>query len=107
MMFFVYAAIAVAITLIVLVNAQPFKKGVVHYPTTDSIFLILLSLVYVVNIGRDVTSRENSSPYYRALIMLTLLSAVVPLFYIAFFISLWIVTRIKWIHQLAERQRQK
>ena len=103
MMFFVYAVITVAVTLIIVVNVQPFKKAVIRYPSSDSIFLILLSLACVANIGRDVASRENTLLYYRALVVLALLSAIVPLFYILFFISLWLVTRIKWIHQLASK----
>jgi hypothetical protein len=99
MMFFVYAVIAIVAYLIVVINIQPFKKAVVRYPSTDSTFLFLLSFSFIANIGRDITSRESTIFHSIALAMLAL-SAVVPLIYTAFFISVWLVTRIKWIHKL-------
>jgi hypothetical protein len=99
MMFFVYAVIAIVAYLIVVINIQPYKKAVVRYPSTDSTFLILLSFSFISNIGRDITSRESTIFHSIALAMLAL-SAVVPLIYTAFFISVWLVTRIKWIHKL-------
>ena len=100
MIFFVYTVIAIIIYLIVVINIQPFKKDIVRYPSTDSTFLVLLSFSFIVNIGRDITSRENKVFHYIALTMLAL-SAVVPLIYIAFFIGFWLVVRIKWIRKIA------
>ena len=104
MMFFVYAVIAIVAYLIVVINIQPFKKkAAVRYSLTDSTFLVLLSFSFVANIGRDITVRKNT---FFHLIVLTMLasSAVVPLIYIAFFISFWLVVRIKWIKKLINRQ---
>ena len=106
MMFFVYAVLAVVVILIAIINVQPFKKTAVRYPSNDPIFLVLLSLFFVINIGRDVASRENIYFYYSALIMLAL-SAVVPIIYIIFFISLWLATKIKRIHRLVIRWRHQ
>ena len=99
MMFFVYAVITFIIFLIVMVNVQPYKKAAVRYPSTDSTFMILLSFSYIANIGRDIASRE-STIYYSTMTILALLSAAVPILYIALFITFWLVTKVKWIHQL-------
>ena len=102
MMFYVYAVITLTVLLLVIVNVQPFKKSAVRYPSTDPIFLILLSLIFVTNIGRDVTSRENLSFYYSTTTMLGL-SVVVSIAYITFLIILWLARRVKWIHELISR----
>ena len=104
MIFFVYAVIIIVTYLIVVINIQPFKKAVVRYPSTDLTFLMLLSFSFIVNIGRDISSREGTFFHSVALAMLPL-SAVVPLIYIAFFVSVWLVRRIKWIHKLINKQR--
>ena len=102
MMFFVYAVITLIVQLLAIINVQPFKKSAVRYPSTDPILLILLSLTFVTNMGRDVMSRENLFIYDIILTMLAL-SIVVPITYIAFFITLWLFRRVKWIHQLINR----
>ena len=99
MMFFVYTVITLSVLLITIINVQPFKKSAVRYPSTDPVFLILLSLIFVTNIGRDVTSRENLFLHYSVLTMLVL-TAIASIIYIAFFISLWLAVRIKRILQL-------
>ena len=99
MMFFVYIIITLSVLLIAIINVQPFKKSAVRYPSTDPVFLILLSLIFVTNIGRDVTSRENLFLHYSVLTMLAL-TAIASIIYIAFFISLWLAVRIKRILQL-------
>ena len=106
MMSFVYAVLALVVILIAILNVQPFKKTAVRYPSNDPIFLVLLSLFFVINIGRDVASRENIFFHYSALIMLTL-SAVFPIIYIIYFVSLWLATKIKWIRQLVIRWRRQ
>jgi hypothetical protein len=104
MMFFVYAVVSLVIILILVINIQPFKKAVVRYPSNDSIFLILLSSLFIGIIGRDIASRENASPFHTAVTMLVIiLSIVVPLFYIAGFITFWLVSKIKQIHQFINR----
>ena len=102
MMFFVYAVITLTVLLLVIINVQPFKKSAVRYPSTDPTFLILLSLIFVTNMGRDVTSRENLFFHYSIMTILVL-SVVIPITYIAFFITLWLIRRVKWIHQLINR----
>ena len=104
MIFFVYAVITLTVVLLAIINVQPFKKSAVRYPSTDPIFLILLTLIFVTIMGRDVISREkfNLLFHYSILTMLAL-SIVVPIAYIAFFITLWLIRRVKWIHQLIDR----
>ena len=106
MMFFIYSAITLVIFIIVMVNIQPFKKVVVRYPSTDSTFMILLSFSYIANIGRDIASRESTF-YYSTMTMLALLSAVIPILYIALFITFWLVMKVKWIHQIISGRRSQ
>ena len=101
MMFFVYAVITLTVVLLVIINVQSFKKSAVRYPSTDPIFLILLSLIFVTNMGRDITSRENL--FFHYIMTMLALSVVIPITYIAFFITLWLVRRVKWIHHLINR----
>ena len=103
MMVFVYAAILLVAVLIVVTNVQPFKKAVVGYPSNDLVFLTLLSLSLIAITGRDVASRENISPFHAVMTMLAILSIVVPLFYIASFIMLWLITRIKQMYHFVNR----
>ena len=104
MMFFVYAVIILTVVLLVIINVQPFKKSATRYPSTDPIFFILLSLTFFTIIGTDVTSRENLFFYYGTLTML-ILSEVVPIIYIIFFITLWLARRVnKRIHQFIDKQ---
>ena len=100
MMFFVYTVITLVIFLIVLINIQPFKKAAVRFPATDSTFMVLLSFCFIANIGRDIASRQEHI-YYRFVASAALISAAVPVLYIASFITYWLVTKVKWIHDLA------
>ena len=104
MMFFVYAVIILVIFLITMVNIQPFKKAAVRYPSTDLIFLVLLNIVYIAALARGVADTKHGS-YYIAMSALTLLSAFVPIFYVIFFISFWLVSKKRWIHLLIKRLR--
>ena len=90
MMFFAYSLILVALILIFLVNIQPYKKSAARYPSTDSTFYILLSLSYLAVLGLDTSSTE-SHMYGLILIIIGLVSALVPLFYIAFFVLSWLI----------------
>ena len=89
-MFFSYSLIVLIIVLILLVNFQPYKKAAVCYPSTDTTFFILLSLVFSVLLGLDTSSTE-SHLLGLILIIVSLMSALVPLLYIAFFILSWLI----------------
>ena len=106
MMFFVYTVITFVIFLIILVNIQPFNKAAVRYPTTDSTFMILLSFCFIANIGRDIASMEEHF-YYSFVTTIVLLSAAIPVLYIASFIIYWLVIKVKQIHQLANGRRHQ
>ena len=94
-MFFVYALIVLIILLTITINVQPFKKSAVRYPSTDSTFFVLLSLSYVSVLGMDISSTE-SQLYNKTLILICLLSAFIPIFYIAFFILSWLISKMRW-----------
>ena len=86
------------IFLIVIINVQPFKKVVTRYPSTNVVFLTLLSLFYVVLIGRDLAYRQI--PYATFTLVVSFSSAFVPIIYIWSLILFLFVTRRKWIRTL-------
>ena len=95
-MFFIYALILLILLMIVTINIQPFKKASVRYPSTDPIFHVLLSLVYVALLGRSITTTLGNK-YSTIMTALGLSSAIVPIFYITFFIGTWLLSKRKWI----------
>ena len=91
----IYAAILIAILVIAIINIEPYKKIISFFPSTDLMFLFLLSLLYVSVNGRGLAYSENYSIVYHGIFTgLSLLSALVPLFYIIFLISKWFVARV-------------
>ena len=101
MMFFVYALIILLIFLIAMINIQPLKSTV-RYPSTDSIFFVLLSLSFIAALGRDIANTEKHF-YSTIMIVITFASGFVPILYITFLIGSWVVSRRKWINLLEER----
>ena len=100
MIFFVYGVVLVVIFLIAVINIQPFKKKVaVCYPSTDTVFYILLSLAYIGLIAREVARTENYF-FNTITLMISLSTAFVPIVYIACLISFWMISRMKWIRSL-------
>ena len=96
-MFFVYALIALLILVIAVINIQPFKKASVRYPSTDPIFIVFLSLVYVSVLVRATIFDTRSPTLYNVMTVLGLASAIIPSLYITIFIGLWLFSRTKWI----------
>ncbi len=93
-MFFTYATILLVIFLIAIVNIQPYKKESVRYPSTDSIFLIFLSLVFVF-LGREPALPLKNA--HIATIASGFIFALIPLFYTIFLITSWLVTSFRKI----------
>ena len=93
MMFFVYSLIVVLIYTIITINIQPLKKVASHYPSTDLIFYILLSLTYTGLIARDIYTMEK---FFFNIIM-SIVTSFVPIVYIASLISFWMISRMRWI----------
>ena len=96
MMYFIYGAIILLIILIATINIQPFKKVVVHYPSTDAIFLIIYVLLHITLLGRSIASIHQDI-YYIVMTLLLLVSSFVPIIYISFLIGLWFISRRRWI----------
>ena len=96
-MFFAYSLIALIIVLILLVNFQPYKKAAVRYPSTDTTFFILLSLVFSALLGLDASSTEGRL-FSLILIIVSLISAIVPLLYITFFVLSWLIKAKRFIN---------
>ena len=89
-MFFSYALVFIVTVLIILINIQPYKKTAVRYPSTDSTFIVFLSISYSAILGLDTSSITNHT-YGLIFIVICLVSACVPLFYIAFYILSWLI----------------
>ena len=94
-MVFVYALIVLIILLTVIINVQPLKKSAVRYPSTDSTFFVLLSLFYASILGMDISGTE-SNVYNKTMILICLLSAFIPVIYIAFLILSWLISKMRW-----------
>ena len=92
MIFFIYGTIALLTFSIVIINIQPFKV-VSHYPSTDSIFFILLSLVFTAAIARDIAIMGKFSIIFT--VILLVLTVFFPIIYIASLISFWMISRIR------------
>ena len=91
-MFFVYSLIVLVILLIAIINIQPYKKVTIHFPPTDLTFFVLLSLLYVIVLGRDVANIQKHS-YHTAITLLAFSAAFVPIIYITYLICSWLVSR--------------
>ena len=93
-MFFVYAVIILAVYMATFTNLQPFKTTASRYPSTDTIFYVLLGLCYVTVIGKDVEDGE-STLYSAIAFIFVFLSAFVPIVYTVGLISYWLFLRVK------------
>ena len=90
MMGFVYILITLVLCLIIMINIQPLKLNI-RYPSTDPIFLVLFSLFCTASLGRTIASMNNF--YFTALTILQILTAIIPVSYIAFLIVYWLCSR--------------
>ena len=94
MMSCVYILIILVLSLIIMINVQPFKLTV-RYPSNDPVFLVLLSLYFAAYIGRTIASMNDF--YFTTITILQILTAVIPVFYITFLIIYWLCSRGYWI----------
>ena len=95
-MYYIYAIIVLATFQIMIINIQPFKKGItVHFYSTDLIFFFLLSHSYIGILGLLLSSINNDSFYHAVLGCLAIPSLVTPIIYILFLIGSWLISRRK------------
>ena len=85
-----------------MVNIQPFKTTI-KYPSTDSIFFILISLSYVAALGGEIASTEKY--FYSTTMTAVIFSSFVPITYITFLISSWLFSRRRWFNMLIKIPR--
>ncbi len=93
-MFFVYSLIAILILLLVIINFQPLKKVGLQYPLYDLIFLILLCLTHIAILERGLTYTDRYIAYHKALTIIALSMAIIPILYISFLVGSWLFLRI-------------
>ena len=101
-MFFVYAIIAFILWLILLVNVNPFKKAVVYYQSTESVFIILISIFYVSILGVNIGSIQGHA-FLPIMSVLTMLSPIITITYILYIIFHWAFSRRRRRRQIARR----
>ena len=95
MTFFTYAIIILAMYITV-INLQPFKTTASRYPSTDTIFYILISICYIIILGKDVEDRDRT--FYSTIAFFALFtSALVPIVYTVGFVGFWLVSRTKLV----------
>ena len=93
MMFCIYGLIAFLTLSIVAINIQPYKKVAYRYSIMDTVFYILLSLMFIAIISRDVA--KLSSIIFNTLF--PLLTGSIPIVYITTFISFWIISKMRCV----------
>ena len=99
MIYFIYSLIIFIILTVAVINMQPFKKVASRYSSTDMVFYISFSLAYTGCIMRDIAAKESYLFNITTLILL-FLTAFVPIVYIASLISIWMISRMRWIRYL-------
>ena len=99
-MYYVYANIIFVTVAIIFISIQPFKKTTVKYPATDTVFLLLINMIYVARIGFDLGNFQSHKYFPEALIMIGIVSGYFPLVYTLFLISHWIFSRRKFMKRL-------
>ena len=99
-MYFVYANIILVTVAIIYITIQPFKKTTVKYPVSDTVFLLLLSVMYVASLGYNVGSLQRHKYLPGAIIMIGAISGYFPLIYTLYLISHWIFSRRKFMKRL-------
>ena len=87
---YTYIATFLIIWLIILINIQPFKVRAVRYPSTDTTFCVLLSLICIVILGLGVETKNSLSE-----LILLLLSVSVPIIYMLGIVGVWFISRSK------------
>ena len=85
-MFFVYFLIIFIIFLIAMINIQPCKKAAVRSPSTDPIFIILLSFCNIIYLARQITDIEKHY-FFMVVSILGFSSALIPIFFTSSFSS--------------------
>ena len=96
MMIFIYGIAALLTLSIVIINIQPFKMVALRYSSTDVPFFILFSLVFTAAIARDVAIMGEFLSVTFTLIF-ALLTAFVPILYIASLIGFWMISRMRCV----------
>ena len=94
-MFFVYSLIILTIFLMAMINFQPCKKAAVRSPSTDPIFIVLLSLCNIVFLARQIAEIEKH--YFHMIVLIFGFSSVlIPIFYFIILVTSWLVSKNRY-----------
>ena len=98
-MYFVYTAILAALWLILVINVHPFKKTVLHYPSTDKAFVAFIVLFYVSILGANIANIESRA-YHLVCYIFVLSAPFVSLVYIFFVMFQWLASNRRCFRSL-------
>ena len=91
---FLASIILVLLYLIAIINIQPYKMKAIRYPSTNSQFMVFLSLCLIALLGRaSLPSGAQGLNYHTIMEILFTSFAFGPLFYIIFLICYWLVSK--------------
>ena len=92
---FLASIILVLLYLIAIINIQPYKRKAIRYPSTNSQFLVFLSLCFIALLGRaSLPSKAQGLRNHHTIMEILFASSVCgPLFYIIFLICYWLVSK--------------
>ena len=98
---FAFLAMIFIIYLMLLINFQPFKTQASRYPSTDTVFFLLLSLCSINLLGKDVIKRETI-PYALITTVLSICFFIIPVAYITGVVGFWLVSKMRCTRKLAQ-----
>ena len=90
LMVFTYVSMALVIFSIILINVQPYKEAVEHYSTINTIFILLLAMVYTSAVGYN-ESDEKYQNYTLFFLLSTVSAGIFPLLCVSAIIH-WVYT---------------
>ena len=98
---FAFIAMIFIIYLMLLINFQPFKTQASRYPSTDTVFFLLLSLCCIVLLGKDVMKRESIA-FVLIAVVVAICFFIVPVAYITGVVGFWLVSKMRCIRKPAQ-----
>ena len=93
--FFPFTAIMITLVAIVTINADPFKPHLQHMATTMVVFILLIDMALVSDVGSITAKESNNTNSSYIFYMLTAVAGLLPIFYVTYIAWLWIIRHPK------------